>query len=843
MQVSHTADHVTHAVIGGAQTIEFGISNDAAFFQILSSTLYSDQKLAVAREVLCNAWDIHILAGKTDVPVEVTISSKEVIVRDFGLGIAPDMMGPLYGTYGGTNKTNDGTQTGGFGLGCKSPFAYTDHFEVTSWFAGTKTIYNLSRSAADKMGKPGITPIVSLPCGEETGIQVRIPLKSLSDKEAFAALFIRVAANGEMLVNVNGEPVPCVPISKSDYNWLITSYQPATNYNHKIFVRYGNVIYPIENHREYHAEYETVTNFLSRLTSGYGRQTYSIIFQAEPNTISVTPSRESLSMQDHTIGTLKKLLEGFPKDELERGISIETEALLLRQIEQAKTDRNIGALMSAAKVIPGLHMDPYSSEKNDVKFIGSLSALAEQYVRKRYPPHEGFFKKDIGLRADAVLELGVGQRGHLQRIKKETQRKEKRWHRPGVTKKPGWKARQSSHPWFQRAVVRPLHRDVHAHPVIEWDRLKICVGKHYRLDTDLIEPEKYREPSFADYLPVLRRVIVLSYSKRGLWDRLKENEVIKAYGPPAGVWVYHAPVAKTKIQAVRDFFTKRGFALVDFTSQVELEKNKKPLPAVPAAPRVKRPKLPGYPALKGVNAPMRPIRVDNCFLPGQPRVEEPKLFSLVTLSRAETRSFNFTFFDEHHSRMLVDLFGDTCAVVKTQPQANKLRGQGLMELEHYAIDYVSKAVSTSPAFLEYWKEDLCKALGNQAGDKPRDDMQAAMVSLLDIKEVREALGLKTHLNAHDRMVLSLWRSMLNQWYWFERSKDDEGQATAVEARKAIIKMTLSEDILKVAENVKKNTCVQVFNYRQINQLALSAHILPQGELESLAKIAKIVLVG
>ena len=71
MQVTHSADHM---LIGGAKTIEFGISNDAAFFQILSSTLYSDQRLAVAREVLCNAWDAHIRAGITDKPIEVTIT-------------------------------------------------------------------------------------------------------------------------------------------------------------------------------------------------------------------------------------------------------------------------------------------------------------------------------------------------------------------------------------------------------------------------------------------------------------------------------------------------------------------------------------------------------------------------------------------------------------------------------------------------------------------------------------------------------------------------------------------------------------------------------------------------
>ena len=154
MQVTHTADHITHALIVGAKTIEFGISNDAAFFQILSSTLYSDQRLTVAREVLCYAWDAHIRAKITNTPIEVTITDTKITVRDRAFGIAPDMMGPLYGTYGGTDKKNNGLETGGFGLGCKAPFSYGDNFEVTSCHLGTKTIYNLSKSSADKNGKP-----------------------------------------------------------------------------------------------------------------------------------------------------------------------------------------------------------------------------------------------------------------------------------------------------------------------------------------------------------------------------------------------------------------------------------------------------------------------------------------------------------------------------------------------------------------------------------------------------------------------------------------------------------------------------------------------------------------
>ena len=47
MQVTHVNDHVTNAIIGGGQAVEFGISSSAEFYNILSSTLYKDQILAV----------------------------------------------------------------------------------------------------------------------------------------------------------------------------------------------------------------------------------------------------------------------------------------------------------------------------------------------------------------------------------------------------------------------------------------------------------------------------------------------------------------------------------------------------------------------------------------------------------------------------------------------------------------------------------------------------------------------------------------------------------------------------------------------------------------------------
>lgn len=122
MQVTHTSDRITHAVIGGEEKIQMKVNADAAFFHMLSDTLYSDKPMAVVREVLCNAWDAHIEAENTHTPIKVYFSEdNEFVVEDFGKGIPKDKMGDIYGTLGGSTKQKNSEVTGGFGLGCKSP--------------------------------------------------------------------------------------------------------------------------------------------------------------------------------------------------------------------------------------------------------------------------------------------------------------------------------------------------------------------------------------------------------------------------------------------------------------------------------------------------------------------------------------------------------------------------------------------------------------------------------------------------------------------------------------------------------------------------------------------------
>jgi hypothetical protein len=75
VQVAHKDDHITHAVISKTKPIEMRMAQSPEFFQVLFKSLYKYPTVAMVRETLCNAWDAHIEAGKTDVPIEVTLTA------------------------------------------------------------------------------------------------------------------------------------------------------------------------------------------------------------------------------------------------------------------------------------------------------------------------------------------------------------------------------------------------------------------------------------------------------------------------------------------------------------------------------------------------------------------------------------------------------------------------------------------------------------------------------------------------------------------------------------------------------------------------------------------------
>ena len=344
MLVADTNEVATSATLGGKETIAFGISDDPAFFHVLSTSLYNNPTLAVVRETICNSWDAHIEAGKTDTPIRITIDTDNFITfRDFGNGIPDELIGSIYGVYGASTKKSNSSVTGGFGLGCKSPFAYTDSFQVTSWNQGKMSVYNVAKAAIENDGKPGIVPIVTGIPTEESGLEVKFQLGK-HDLNTFIHYINSIVFNGEIKAELSTPVLTRKEtgnsIKQSDYTLLPTlgmSFEPGSydmsdswyqNYmgSSNIFVRYGNVIYPIVSSPASEEAVGLILNFMNIIGAD------TLVVQAAPDTLAIAPSRETLSNQKLTDDGITALCVDLV-DRMEKEIKVKIPEAI-KQIEK-----------------------------------------------------------------------------------------------------------------------------------------------------------------------------------------------------------------------------------------------------------------------------------------------------------------------------------------------------------------------------------------------------------------------------------------------------------------------------------------------------------------------------
>lgn len=308
MEVSKVERAKTHVVMGGGQTTAFSMANTAEFFTVLSDTLYSNKILAVVREVICNAWDSHIFSGIENRPIEITVTDSEFIVKDFGAGIADSDMPDIYCRYGNSTKIKDNKQTGGFGLGCKAPFAYSDHFSVISCHKGTKTIYSISRGGAETKGVPDLRSMVSMEA-TESGLTVKVPIKE-SNRYEFARLANQIVTLGGInaVGSTNGSDhiqTPKINYKKSSVTGFMLFVKGFTELRPgHVFAKYGNVVYPVQSDEP--KVQEMLDEIADNIPNGG-----AIILCCRPNSIGVTPSRESLSYTSETIKELQRLTRRY----------------------------------------------------------------------------------------------------------------------------------------------------------------------------------------------------------------------------------------------------------------------------------------------------------------------------------------------------------------------------------------------------------------------------------------------------------------------------------------------------------------------------------------------------
>lgn len=227
-------------------SINYSIAPSDMAFHALTTSLYKDRLRAPVREILSNAIDIQRRTGNTT-PVEIklpTALDTQFRIRDFGTGLSKDDMLRLYSSLFSSDKHLQKTnEVGGFGVGAKSPFAYTDAFTVESFHAGRRTIYS---AFMDGNNAPQLLELFQEESDEPSGLAVSYPIEKKDER----ALLSIVAQE----VFYCGHPVQCIgggemaepleknsKFSKIENMWLGADQDMLPN---KSYVRMGNVMYP-----------------------------------------------------------------------------------------------------------------------------------------------------------------------------------------------------------------------------------------------------------------------------------------------------------------------------------------------------------------------------------------------------------------------------------------------------------------------------------------------------------------------------------------------------------------------------------------------------------------------
>lgn len=156
----------------------FSIDDVGMIFDILRNRMYSDPIRAICREISCNARDANREVGNEHIPCEISLPNSwepYYKIKDFGPGISPDRMENIFIRYTASTKRNDNTQTGGFGIGSKTPFSYSDTFSIETNVDGIKYNYTCFIDET-KVGK--LLLMSSDITTDPNGTEIIIPVKS-----------------------------------------------------------------------------------------------------------------------------------------------------------------------------------------------------------------------------------------------------------------------------------------------------------------------------------------------------------------------------------------------------------------------------------------------------------------------------------------------------------------------------------------------------------------------------------------------------------------------------------------------------------------------------------------
>jgi anti-sigma regulatory factor (Ser/Thr protein kinase) len=221
--------------------IELGLSDQKKAIELLYSQYVNPIQTCV-QELVSNAFDAHRDANKNDVPVKITIPNElnefYFSVRDFGNSMDVDTIKNVYMRVNASTKSNSNKSIGGFGIGSKTPWAYTDTFILKTFLDGLETQYALVK------GRSSVAVVYSGKTDEPNGVEVVFQTKP-NDKTAFfqAVRRISLAAKVKPIVNTK---IPLHFNSVDIINSNVSFAKDDLLESNEVYLNIGGVLYKLD---------------------------------------------------------------------------------------------------------------------------------------------------------------------------------------------------------------------------------------------------------------------------------------------------------------------------------------------------------------------------------------------------------------------------------------------------------------------------------------------------------------------------------------------------------------------------------------------------------------------
>jgi len=275
----------------------FGIDEEGSrvIIEHLSKTIYKDPIGSIIREYVSNAWDANIEAQCNEpviVSLDEDISGKYFSVKDFGPGISEERVVNVFCKYGKSTKNTSNDQIGGYGIGAKSAFAYTNTFFINTIAEGKLYKYILYKTNEG----PKMQSLSTEPTDDRSGTEIKIYLnqKNSNDRVNFKE---KISEQLRYFDNVYFKDA----YDSNDYKIIerktfkYSSQSFISNKFSQLHIAIGKVYYPIDRN---------ICSFMSDI-----KLPFALKFNV--GDLAVTLSREDIQYDDPTIEKIKIKYQEF----------------------------------------------------------------------------------------------------------------------------------------------------------------------------------------------------------------------------------------------------------------------------------------------------------------------------------------------------------------------------------------------------------------------------------------------------------------------------------------------------------------------------------------------------